>query len=111
MVSNSIIIVGGGSAGWLSAAALIRYFPQKKITVVESKNIPTIGVGESTTATLKHFINCHLKINDSEFMPGTDAIYKMSVKFQDFHHVNDGGFHYPFGKPYLHNLDPICLDQ
>ena len=111
MVSNSIIIVGGGSAGWLSAAALIRYFPQKKITVVESKNIPTIGVGESTTATLKHFINCHLKINDSEFMPGTDAIYKMSVKFQDFHHVNDGGFHYPFGKPYLHNLEPMGIES
>ena len=94
-----IVIVGGGSAGWLAAAGLIRYFPNKKITLVESKNIPIIGVGESTAAPFKHFINHHLMINDVEFMSEVDAIYKMSVRFKDFYHLGDTGFHYPFQLP------------
>lgn len=104
---NHIVIVGGGSAGWLAAAGLVRYFPNKKITVVESKNIPIIGVGESTAAPLKHFINQHLKISDKEFMSSTDAIYKMSVKFTDFYHIDDGGFHYPFQLPYIKDMEML----
>ncbi len=104
MSKNKIVIVGGGSAGWMTAAAMIRYFPNKQITLVESANIPTIGVGESTTAAMRHFIRSHLKIEDVDFMPGADAIFKLSVKFNDFYHLNDGGFHYPFGKPLLENL-------
>ena len=85
MKIDNIVIVGGGSAGWLSAAVLCRYFPKKKITLIESKNIPIIGVGESTTAMMKHFINAHLNISDEEFMKGVDAIYKSAVKFEDFY--------------------------
>ncbi len=102
---NKIVIVGGGSSGWISAAALIKYLPEIEITLVESKTIPTIGVGESTTAMMKHFINAHLGISDEDFMPGVDAIYKMSVKFSDFYYEGDQGFHYPFGLPDLSNLD------
>lgn len=102
---EKIVIVGGGSAGWSAAAALIRYFPDKKITVVESKNIPIIGVGESTAAPYKHFINHHLKINDVEFMSSVDAIYKMSVRFKDFYHVGDNGFHYPFQLPFIKDME------
>ena len=47
---ENIIIVGGGSAGWMTAATLLSQFPDKKITLVESPGIPTIGVGESTVA-------------------------------------------------------------
>ena len=102
---NKIVIVGGGSSGWLSAATLIKYFPEVDITLVESKTIPTIGVGESTTAMMKHFINGHLGIPDEDFIPGVDAIYKMSVKFTDFYYEGDKGFHYPFGYPELSNLE------
>jgi len=102
---NKIVIVGGGSSGWLSAATLIRYCPELEIILVESKNIPTIGVGESTTAMMKQFINNHLGISDEDFVPGVDAIYKMSVKFTDFYYEGDKGFHYPFGSPDLNNLD------
>jgi len=102
---KKIVIVGGGSSGWLSAAALIKYCPEFEITLVESNNIPTIGVGESTTAMMKQFINNHLGIPDEDFIPGVDAIYKMSVKFTDFYYEGDEGFHYPFGKPDLSNLE------
>lgn len=103
MKVDNIVIVGGGSAGWLSASVLCRYFPDKKITLVESETIPIIGVGESTTATMKHFINGHLKIRDEEFMSGVDAIYKCAVKFNDFYHIDDGGYYYPFGQPFLND--------
>jgi hypothetical protein len=98
---NKIVILGGGSAGWITAATLIRYFPKKDITVIESPNIPTVGVGESTTAYMKMFINGHLGLSDEEFLPGVEGVLKMSVRFQDFHKKGDGGFHYPFGRPYF----------
>ena len=44
---NKIVIVGGGSAGWMTAATLIKTFPNKDITLIESPNTPTVGVGES----------------------------------------------------------------
>lgn len=105
-----VIVVGGGTSGWLTIGAFLRYYPQFDITLVESKSVPIIGVGESTTATFKHFINSHLKIDDQEFMVGTDAIYKMSVKFEDFYYVGDGGMHYPFGTAVLNGLGPLGLE-
>lgn len=105
--TETIVIVGGGSAGWLTASAFLKYFPKSNITLIESKNIPTIGVGESTTTLMKSFINNHLGISDTDFMKGTDAIYKMSVKFNDFYYENDEGFHYPFGYPVTNGLDPF----
>ena len=47
---NKIIIVGGGSSGWMTAAAIKHKFPEINLTLIESKKIPTIGVGESTLA-------------------------------------------------------------
>ena len=97
---QNIVIVGGGSAGWMSASMLIQTFPAWNITVIESLNIPTVGVGESTLGGIRNF--CHyLKINEKDFMKETDASYKLSIKFTDFYDKNAGSFHYPFGTPYL----------
>lgn len=100
MKSDSILIVGGGSAGWMTAATLIKLFPNKKITLVESKDIKTVSVGESTLGQIKAWTHL-LEIDEKDFMSFTDASYKLSIKFTDFYKKGSGGFHYPFGKPHV----------
>jgi len=98
---KSILIVGGGSAGWMTAATLIKTFPNKKITLIESPNISTVGVGESTIGGIKLWTN-YLGIDDKDFISKTDGSYKLSIKFTDFYKKGES-FHYPFGEPYLNN--------
>jgi tryptophan halogenase len=100
---EKIVVVGGGSAGWMTAAALVRAFPNKSIIVIESPNFPILGVGESTLGGINTF--CHyLGIDEKDFMTYTDASYKMSIKFTDFYEKDSGGFHYPFGSPFTENI-------
>ena len=97
---TNITIVGGGSAGWMTASILIKAFPDKNITVIESPNIPIVGVGESTLGQFKDYTN-FLGIDEKDFMEYTDASYKLSIKFTDFYEKDAGGFHYPFSVPVL----------
>jgi tryptophan halogenase len=97
---NKIVIVGGGSAGWMSAATMVRAFPDKEIVVIESPDYPIVGVGESTLGGITGWANW-IGIDEKDFMPATDAVYKMSIKFTDFYNKDAGGFHYPFGNPFL----------
>ena len=87
---SSICIVGGGTAGWMTAATLIKTFPNKNITVIESPNVPIVGVGESTLAFIKQWTK-YLEIDDKEFLSGTNGIYKLSIKFTDFYKKNHLG--------------------
>jgi tryptophan halogenase len=98
MKINKIVVVGGGSAGWMSAATLIRTFPNKNISVIESKDVPIVGVGESTLGHITRWTK-YIGLDEKDFFPYTDASYKMSIKFTDFYKKDSGGFHYPFGKP------------
>jgi tryptophan halogenase len=100
MRTNKIVIVGGGSAGWMTAATLVNQFPNKEIVVIESPNVPTVGVGESTIQGINVWLNM-LGIKDTDFMAACDATYKLSIRFEDFYQVGDNGFHYPFGFPVL----------
>lgn len=97
---EKIVIVGGGSAGWMSAATMIRKFPTKNIIVIESPDYPIVGVGESTLGGITPWAHW-IGIDEKDFMPATDAVYKMSIKFTDFYKKDAGGFHYPFGTPFL----------
>lgn len=96
--TNKIVIVGGGSAGWMSAATLINYFPNRDITLIESPNVPIMGVGESTLGYIKFWVKS-LGIDEKDFFECTDASYKLSIKFTDFYKKDYGAFHYPFGNP------------
>ena len=53
---KKIIVVGGGSAGWMTAATLIKHFPDKNITLIEAPNSPIVGVGESTLGGIKQWV-------------------------------------------------------
>lgn len=97
---NNIVIVGGGSAGWMTAATLIKVFPNKNITLIESANTPIVGVGESTLGQINNWLAL-LGIKDEEFIKATNGSYKLSIRFQDFYKKDSGGFHYPFGTPDL----------
>lgn len=97
---DKIVIVGGGSAGWMTAAGLIRAFPEKEIAVIESPDVPIIGVGESTLGGIKDYTN-YLGIDEKDFMAYTEGSYKMSIKFTDFYEKGAGGFHYPFGHAFV----------
>ena len=92
-----ILIIGGGSAGWMTAATLESQFPHYKISLIESKNIPSIGVGESTLVQITDWMSL-LKIKDEDFLKHVDGSYKLSIKFTDFYKKGEA-FHYPFGDP------------
>ena len=94
-----IIVVGGGSAGWMSAATLIKEFPDKKIALIESPEVATVGVGESTIGQIRQWAT-FLGIEDQDFLRHTDGTYKLSIRFTDFYKKGES-FHYPFGRPVL----------
>lgn len=96
---KSILIVGGGSSGWMTAAAIAKQLPDIKVTLVESNSIPTIGVGESTIGHINQFLHL-LGLKDEDWMPHCNATYKTSIKFIDFREnpsEEPHTFHYPFG--------------
>jgi flavin-dependent dehydrogenase len=99
MKTDKIVVVGGGSAGWMTAATLIKNFPNKKICVIESKDVPIVGVGESTLGQINEWLYT-LGINEDDFMKDCDASLKLSIKFTDWGGKGTGAFHYPFGDPW-----------
>lgn len=89
------IIVGGGTAGWMTAAYLKAAFADRlDITLVESGTVSTIGVGEATFSDIRHFFE-FLGLKEQDWMPACNATYKLAVRFQDWrrkgHH-----FYHPF---------------
>jgi tryptophan halogenase len=93
---NKIVIVGGGSAGWMTASILVKDFPNKEIILVESKNVPTVGVGESTYDGINNYFQ-YLEINRDDFFKYTDASIKLGIEFENFYEKNNESFLYPFG--------------
>jgi len=91
MKINRIVIVGGGTAGWSTAHHFLnKTRPNVKITVVASKEIPIIGVGESTTGRFNDLINLAHNvagITEKEFLKETESTFKIGIKHTDWHTV------------------------
>ena len=90
-----VVIVGGGTAGWMTAAYLAKAFSRDvQIEVVESKTVGRIGVGEATFSTLRLFFE-FLDLAESDWMPQCSATYKLAIKFVDWN-ASRRHFYHPF---------------
>ena len=89
-----IVIVGGGTAGWMATAALAKTFPDYDITIIVGDE--PIGVGESTTPHINQYLH-YMGITDAVFIPAARATYKMSSRFENIA-GEDHVFHYPNGQ-------------
>ncbi|MCP5366874.1 MAG: tryptophan 7-halogenase [Hyphomicrobiales bacterium] len=93
---KEITIVGGGTAGWMAATFLVSVLNGRadrhktKVTLIESPNVPTVGVGEATVPTIPHFLQ-QLGIKESEFIRRCNASFKLGVRFVGWDHDAKGG--------------------
>lgn len=93
---RKVVIAGGGTAGWVAAAALSHQFHGiVDVTLVESDEIATVGVGESTVPPIRTF-NRLLQIDEQEFMRATAATFKLGIQFQNWRKQGETYIH-PFG--------------
>lgn len=98
---KKVVIAGGGTAGWMAAAALSKLLGKTiEVNIVESDEIPTVGVGEATIPTL-HIFHKLLGINEQEFMAATNATFKLGISFENWRDVN---------KDYMHSFGFLGQD-
>lgn len=95
-----IVIVGGGTSGWMTAAAFCKTFPSWDITIISGAE--PIGVGESTTPHINQYLK-YMGISDHEFLPAARATFKSTSRFEDFV-AKDETFHYPNGQSIAKDL-------
>ena len=93
-----VVIVGGGTAGWMAAAMCSRLLDRASvsITLVESEEIGIVGVGEATIPPITTF-NTMLGLGENQFMEATEATFKVGIEFVNWGHIGERYIH-PFGQ-------------
>jgi tryptophan 6-halogenase len=120
---KSIVIVGGGSSGWSTAAYMSKFLKDVNISLIESSDIPVIGVGESTLPPIVDFMQA-LGIAEEDWLARCNGTIKSAIRFKNFHQVGEPEIWFPFepveivqGRPlsrfwhYKHLTDPAYKDR
>lgn len=111
---KKIVIVGGGSAGWMTAAYLdaVLNQPQHRVvdvTLVESPDVPRIGVGEATIPSINHILAA-IGIDEVEFLKRVDGTYKHAIKYVNWLDGEGEGYYHAFGRRRMKPLDHSALN-
>lgn len=109
---KEILVVGGGTAGWLAACHLAKKLSRgdsgARVTLIESPDIPTIGVGEGTVPAMRQSLE-YLGISETDFIRDCDATFKQSIKFVDWMRDRGDGsanyYHHVFDYPDVSEVD------
>ena len=97
---KKILIVGGGTSGWMTACLLCKRVKNVEITLVESSDIPTVGVGEATIIQMNYFLK-EMGLKEKDWMPSCNATYKEGIYFENF---------YQKGAHYWHPFQQVNLE-
>ena len=105
---KNIVVVGGGTAGWLTALFAKKAFPKHKITLVESSSIGILGAGEGTTPSFVSFLR-YLGINVYDLIRETKGSFKQGISFENWNNDNKKYFHEfnPYGELSHFSFNPL----
>lgn len=89
MTVKKIVVVGAGTSGWLTASAIKKNHPDIDVLIVYDSSMPTIGVGETLTFSMPHFMNTVLGLKDEDWMDKVKATYKTGIKMTGWTSPNE----------------------
>jgi tryptophan halogenase len=92
MKTDRIVVVGGGTAGWMSALALVTGLRGRSVELIESEEIGIVGVGEATFPSIRDY-NRLVGIDEADFLRATQGTYKLGIEFRDWRKRGEAYFH------------------